>query len=132
MNFISTLLENRVQLIAVAGSLFMLIFIVELIRRKKMKEEYSILWLFSGAVFLVLSVWRDALDEFAHLVGVNYPPASLLLVLVMGAFLIMVHYSIVITKISEKNKNLVQEISLLRHEVEKMNESATNIETSDS
>ena len=116
---IDFILENRIQFLAVIGSGLMLGVIVELIRRKKMKEEYALLWLFSGTIFLVLSLWRDGLHAFAELVGIAYPPASLLLILVMGAFGIMVHYSIVISKLSDKNKSLVQELSILKREFEK-------------
>lgn len=119
---IENLLENRIQLLAVAGSFVMILFIIELIRRKLIKEEYSLLWLFSGLLFFVLSVWRDGLESFAQLVGISYPPASLLLVLVLGGFAIMVHFSIVITKLSERNKTLVQELSLLKQEFERFRE----------
>ncbi len=119
---IENILENRIQLLAVAGSFVMLVFIIELIRRKLIKEEYSLLWLFSGLLFFVLSVWRDGLESFSKLVGISYPPASLLLVLVLGGFAIMVHFSIVITKLSERNKTIVQELSLLKREFEKFKE----------
>jgi hypothetical protein len=91
---------------------------VNLIRKKKIKEEYSLLWLFSAVVFLCFSVFRKALDFFAHMIGIDYAPAALFLVFIGCIYIILIHYSIVISKISERTKNLTQEIALLKIEVQ--------------
>jgi len=117
---------NKIQIFAIIGSVILLFFIIELIRRKKIREEYGILWLLSGLVFLIFSVWQDGLNFFADLVGIHYPPSFLLLVLIVAAFGIMIHYSSVITKLSERNKTLVQELSLLKREVEELKNKIDN------
>lgn len=109
---------HRIQYLAILGSLLMLIGIVELIRKKRLKEEYALLWLFGGGIFLFFAVWRMGLHHLSYFIGIAYPPVTLLLLILMGAVAILVHYSIVITKLSKQNKRLTQELGLLRWELE--------------
>ena len=108
----------RIQVLAIAGSILLIVFILELIRRKRLKEEFSILWLGMGAIFLVISLFRGLLDRFSILVGIGYPPAALFLILIMGLMMILIHYSVAISELKEANKKLSQEVGLLRQEIE--------------
>lgn len=110
---------DKIQYFAIAGSIILLFFIIELIRRKKIKEQYSLLWLFFGAGFIVLSIWRDGIEEIAALVGIAYAPAAFLLILVMAIFLILIEFSIIISKLSDNVKVLVQEIGLIKEKMKK-------------
>jgi hypothetical protein len=96
------------------------IFIIEQVRKKRLKEEYSLLWLFFSVVLLVLSVWRTGFEKFSFLIGIAYPPAAVLLVLIVAMMLILVQFSIVISKLTDKNKNLTQELALLKYEIEEL------------
>ena len=111
---------HRIQYLAIIGSILMLIGIIELIRKKRLKEEYALLWVFGGVIFLCFAIWRMGLHHLSYLIGIAYPPATLLLILLMGAFAVLVHYSIVVTKLSEQNKRLIQEIGLLKWEVQQL------------
>ena len=110
----------RIQVISILGSIALLAFIVSLLRRRKLREEYSLLWLFGGVVFLVLSIFRDMLTQIAFAVGIAYPPAALFLALIMGAYLMLLHFSMVFSKNAEKTRAMAQEIALLRLEVERL------------
>lgn len=110
----------RIQIVAVLGSLGVLTTIIHLLRGKKLREEYSLLWLAIGFGFLVLSLWRDLLTRISYALGVAYPPAALFLILIMGAYLLLLHYSMVISKLADKNRELAQELGLLRIEVERL------------
>ncbi len=109
---------ERIQIFAIIGSVVIFLLIVELIRKKKIIEQYSLLWFFFGIAFIVLSIWRDGLEWIAHLVGIAYAPAALLLILVIAIFLILVQFSVIISKLSIKNDKLVQEIALLKAQLE--------------
>jgi len=113
---------NRIQYISIIGSILILIMIIELIRKKKLMEEYTIIWLLFGMIFLVFSIWRDGLEVVSRLVGIGYPPATIFLILIMGIFAILIHYSLIISKITERNKILVQEIGLLKQEIKQLKE----------
>lgn len=110
---------DKVQYFAITGSVILFIFIIELIRRKKIKEQYSLLWLFISTGFIALSIWRDGIEEIAILVGIAYAPAAFLLILVMAIFLILIQFSVIISKLSETNKTLVQEIALLKQKIDR-------------
>ena len=106
------------QVIAVVVSISLFLFILYLVRKKKIKEEYSLLWLSSSIVFIFFSIWREGLEYFAGLIGIAYPPAALFLILLLAVFLILIEFSINISKLTEQNKILSQELGLLRHELE--------------
>lgn len=106
------------QVIAIIVSISLFLFILYLVRKKKIKEEYSLLWLSSSIVFVFFSIWRDGLEYFAKLVGIAYPPAALFLILLLAVFLILIEFSINISRLTEQNKVLAQEIAILKHEME--------------
>jgi len=109
----------RIQILSIIGSILLIIFIVELIRRKRLREEFSILWLAMGFVFLGVAMFRNLLDRFSFMIGISYPPTALFLILIIGLMLILMHFSVAISELKEANKKLVQEIGLMKLEAEK-------------
>jgi hypothetical protein len=85
-----------------------------MVRRRKLREEYSILWLFGSTVILILSLKKDWLDGLAHAVGIVYPPSFLFLVGILFILLILIHFSIAISKLHQMNKKMAQEIALMK------------------
>jgi hypothetical protein len=116
-NFLSTISDHRLTLLSIFGSLVVLFFILRLIKLKKIKEEYSLLWIGFSVVFLVLSLFRPLLESLANVLGIYYAPSALLLIFVLAHFFILVQFSMVISKLSDNNKNLTQEIALLKAKV---------------
>ncbi len=110
-----------VKLLAIAGSAVVLFAVIELIRRGRLKERYSLLWLFAGIVMLVLSLSRGLLESIAHAIGIFYAPSLLFLIAFIFLLLITLHYSVIISGLSEKNKQLAQEIALLRMKMDELN-----------
>jgi len=110
----------RIQIISVVGSLLLLFFVFKLLQRRRLKEEYSLLWLGIAFVFLGISAFRSVLEAFAHAVGVYYSPAALFLVLILGAYMLLMHFSLVFSKLSQRNVELAQEVGLLKMEVERL------------
>lgn len=108
----------RIQILAIFGSVCLIIFILNLIRKKRLREEFSILWLVTAFVFLFISIFRPLLDKFAYFLGIGYPPAALFLILILGLILVCIHFSIAISELKETNKKLLQELGLLRAELE--------------
>jgi len=106
--------------LAIFGSISFLFLIFELIRKKYLKEEYSLLWLLFTTIIFILSVWWNQLNTLSFLIGIAYPPVTLLLCLVIALYLIVIHYSTVLSRLSERNKQLSQELALLKHEVEEI------------
>lgn len=111
---------HRIQFLAIAGSVVLLLFVLELIRRKRIRENHSLLWLFIGMVFMFFSIWRRGLEVLASLMGIAYPPTAFLLILVMALFVILIQFSIITSDLVEKNKKMAQEIGLLKEKVREM------------
>jgi hypothetical protein len=92
--------------------LFLLV-IFELIRNRRLQERYALLWLVTGSVILLLSVWRDALRLVAQEIGIAYPPSALFVVGFLFILVVLLHYSTVISELSERNVLLAQDVALL-------------------
>ena len=108
------------QILSIVGSILILLLLVELVRRRKLKENYSLLWFGIAIVFLVFSVWPDLLLYLASLLGIEYAPSALFLILIVSLYLLSIHFSVVISELSEKIKNLSQKIGLLDLEIRKL------------
>jgi hypothetical protein len=115
---------SRIQYVAIAGSILLLLFIFELARTGRIRIQYSVLWFFVGGLFLTFSIWRDGLDMIARLLGVAYPPAALFLVLIIGVIGILIHFSVVVSRLSERTRALVRETGVLSLEVRRLKEKA--------
>ncbi len=109
-----------VKLLAVSGSITVLVVVVELIRRGKLKERYALTWFFASIILIVLSLSRGLLETLSRVIGIYYPPSLLFLVAFLFLLLITLHFSAVISSLSEMNKRLAQEVALLRQTVEEM------------
>ncbi len=120
LNILDILFENRMQVFSILGSISLILIIFKLIKRKRLKEQYSLLWLGCGFIFLFFSIFKPLLQIFADSLGILYAPSALLLMLIVSAFLILIQFSVVISKLSESNKNLIQEVGILKAEFKKL------------
>ena len=108
----------RVSILGAAASLILILVVLELIRGRRLKERYALLWLATGVVLLVLSAWREGLNTLAGWFGVTgYPPAVLFAVATLFVLLVLLHYSTVISKLTDENVELAQRIALLEERV---------------
>jgi hypothetical protein len=110
-------METRIQLVAVGatGGMFFLVF--ELVRRRRLMERYALLWLFSTAVLLGLAVWKNLLEEVASAVGIYYAPSALFVVAFGFVLAMLLHFSLVISRLADQSKVLAQRVGALQHRV---------------
>ena len=111
---------TRIQYVAVIGSILLLLFIFELTRKGAIRIPYSLLWFTLSLIFLVVSIWRDILETCSRFFGVAYAPAALFLVLIIGIIGILIHFSIVLSSLSERTRILVQEISIIQLKLQRL------------
>ena len=103
-----------VSIAATVASILLLLIVFELIRSRRLRERYALLWLATGLVLLVLSAWRGGLNTIAGWVGIEtYPPAVLFAVGALFVLLVLLHYSTVISKLADQNVILAQRLALL-------------------
>lgn len=120
--FVLVLQGNRLQLFAVVVSVLFFLFVVRLVKRKHIQVEYSLLWLGFACLFVVMSLFRDLIEWFAGILGIAYAPSALLLVLVVATICILIQFSIVLSKLSDRCRILTQELAILRRQFDEHNE----------
>ena len=97
----------------------LLLVVFELIRSRRLRERYALLWLATGVVLIVLSAWRGGLNTIARWLGVrSYPPAVLFAVGLLFVILVLLHYSTVLSRLSDQNTMLAQRLALLEARVD--------------
>jgi len=108
----------RVSVAAAIAAGILLLVVFELIRSRRLQERYALLWLLTGVVIFVLAVWRGLLGKVSDLVGIAYPPSALFILAAFFILLVLLHYSTVISRLSEQNTTLAQRLALLENELE--------------
>ena len=107
----------RVKIVAMVISIGVMLLIVELVRRRKLREEYSWLWLMTGSGILLLALWFDLLRWITHLVGAITPSSTIFLFAFLFLIFISLHFSVVISTLTNRNKELAQRYALLELEL---------------
>lgn len=111
---------QRIIAIVVTGSLLLLI--LELVRRKRLMERYALLWLFATTILLVLAVWQGLLTTVSYAVGIHYPPSALFAVAFGFELLLLLHFSLAVSRLSGQNTVLAQRIGLMQQRLEEHEE----------
>ena len=107
-----------VSILGAIASVALIVVVLELIRSRKLRERYALLWLLTGVVLVVLSLWRGGLNTMAGWLGVrSYPPAVLFAVGILFILAVLLHYSTVISRLTDQNVLLAQRLALLEQDV---------------
>ena len=108
----------KVSIVGAIASFLLVLVVLELIRSHRLRERYALLWLVTGIVLTILSAWRDGLNTIAGWFGVrSYPPAVLFAVGILFILVVLLHYSTVISRLSDQNVLLAQRLALLEDEL---------------
>ena len=111
----------KISIAASVASLLLLLIVFELIRGRRLKERYALLWIVTGLVLLILSAWRGGLNTIAGWMGVStYPPAILFAVATLFVIIVLLYYSTVLSQLDDQNTLLAQEVALLRERVDEL------------
>ena len=113
---LSQLAQQRIEVIVLAVIVCGLMF--ELIRRRRLMERYAILWLMAGVTVLVLALWKGLLTTLAHAAGISYLPSALFAVAFLFVLVMLVHFSMTISRLSDQNTMLAQRLALLQQSLE--------------
>jgi hypothetical protein len=113
------------QLMFGIGAVMLLALVLELVRRRKLREEYALFWLVACLALIGLAIWRDSLNLIGRLLGTVLPMSALFGVGFFLIFLILLHFSTVLSDLWHQNKQLAKEASLLEDAVRQLQQSAT-------
>ena len=106
-------MELRIQIVAIIAAAILLLGVLELVRRRALLERYAILWLFSSLVLLSLGVWRGLLEKIASAVGIFYPPSALFVIAFGFILVLLLHFSVAVSRLADQSKVLAQRLALL-------------------
>ncbi len=119
-----------VSVAAAIASILLILVVLELIRGRRLKERYALLWLGTGVALLVLSLWREGLNTIAGWLGVeSYPPAILFALAILFVIVVLLHYSTVLSSLTDDNVRLAQEVGLLRERIRSQDARLSSLES---
>ena len=106
-----------VSIAATIASLVVLFGVLELVRRRRLREKYALLWIRTAVVLLILSVWRGAVSSIATALGVSYGPTVLFAVGALFILVVLLHYSTVISALTDRTVALAQKNAMLEQRI---------------
>jgi hypothetical protein len=118
-------MQLKLQLLAIFGSSVLLAIVFELLRRRRLIERYALIWLMSALVLLGLAVWKDLLEIISKAMGIVYPPNALFMIAFGFVLLLLLHFSIAISRLSGETKVLAQVVARLDQELRDLRGDAT-------
>jgi hypothetical protein len=110
-------LDGRLQVVAVIVTALIFLAVLELVRRRYLAERYALLWMVVSASLLVLAIWSDLLSWGTELLNIEVPANGLFLAAFAVAFLLLLHFSVATSRLSEQTKILAQEVARLDGEL---------------
>jgi len=110
-------MDTRLQVVAIMAAGVLLLVVLELVRRRRFLERYALTWLAAGILLLVLASWHGALDAVARLLGIAYPPNALFLVAFAFLLMLLLHFSLAVSRLTDQTKVLAQRLALLEERV---------------
>lgn len=113
-------MQTRLQIVSIIVSVGLFLFVFELVRRRRLMERYALLWLFAATILLGLSVWSSLLNQLSDAVGVQYGPSALFAVALGFVVILMLHFSLVISRLTDQNKVLAQRVAILQSQVDEL------------
>lgn len=113
-------MQARIQLVTIICAAALLLTVLEMVRRRRLTERYALLWLLSAGLLLALAVWSGALARVSHAIGVIYPPNALFFLAIGCIMLLLLHFSSVVSRMSEQNETLAQRQALLEERLRRL------------
>jgi hypothetical protein len=107
------MISTNLRVIAIGGSLALLLFIIELVRRRRLKEEYTVLWLATAIVLLLLSAWPGLLASLTRGIGAISQASTLYFFGLIFVVFLLLHFSLRVSQLERRVIAMLQEIALL-------------------
>ena len=111
---------DRIQIVSLAVSVVLLLLVLELVRRRKLTEEYSFIWIVSSLILLAVSIRREILHAAARWLGVYYPPILLVMALIVIVFAASLCFSIIVSRQRQQIERLIEETAILSAELREL------------
>src|SRR3954468_1295417 len=113
-------MDSRIQIVAILAAAALLLGVLELVRQRKLLERYALVWMVAAVVLLGLALRRDALTKFSALVGIAYPPNALFFVAFGAILLLLLHFSVAVSRLQDQTKVLAQRLAILEERIRRV------------
>jgi hypothetical protein len=115
-------MDTRIQFVAIGATALLLVSVLELVRRRRMLERYAIVWLGSALALLALAAWSGLLTTVATAIGIRYPPSALFVVAFCFILVLLLHFSIAVSRLADQSKVLAQRVAQLEERNRRLEE----------
>lgn len=106
-------MDVRIRIITIGGALIILLMVIELVRRRKLKEEYSVLWVVTAVLTLLVSIWFSLLRHVTDAIGAISPVSTLFFFGLLFCLVLLLHFSVRISSLERRLTALVQEVGMM-------------------
>lgn len=117
------------NLAAFVLALAIVVFVLEMLRRKKFREKYATLWLVVGALTVVLAAFPRLLNIASELVGVQLPSNLLFILSILLLLGVCLHLSWELSVLEDETRTLAEEVAILRTQIEDVAKNVSSTET---
>ena len=111
---------SRPQILVIISGIVLLIFVLELVRRRRLREEYSWIWLLTAIGYLAVAVVPGLIEWIARGIGSVRPTSVFAFLGLFFLFLVSIQFSVQISRLAEQNKDLAQQIAILDSELRRL------------
>ena len=116
------MLSTKLQIMMLIAVCAYFLIVFHLLKRKTLNLKYTLLWLISGIIMLVLAVFPKILYWFSALIGVYDMTNALFAVVFFCIIIVLMSLTAIVSKLNEKSKKLVQSVALLEKRVRELEE----------
>jgi hypothetical protein len=111
---------SRAQIIVALGALALALVVLDLVRRKRLSEEYSLLWVVTTLVIAVLGFSTPVLQAITRALGILYEGSTVFAFGLAFALAMLLHVSIKLSRLGQENHLLTREVAFLRLELDRL------------
>ena len=111
------MITRTFQLIVLLVTLSFFAWVVSLLKKRRLDLKYTLLWLFCGAVMLVMGIFPQSLNWIAATMGIYSPTNALFAIISLFLILLCLSQTIIVSKLNESVKRLTQRVALLEKKV---------------
>jgi hypothetical protein len=119
-------LALRTRIFVICLGIAAAVYVINQVRTRKIKEQYALLWILTAVLLVLGPIFIDAVNALSYALGILYPPAFIFMVGLICVVLLLLQFSISISKFSEQIKVLIQDMALLTKRVEDLERAVEN------
>ena len=121
-------MDLHLRVVAVLASVVLLLVVLDLVRRRRLLERYALVWLGVTVLLILLSLWDGLLTGVASVIGIFYPPSALFVVAFGFIIVLLLHFSVAVSRLADQSKVLAQQLGLLEERLRRQEEGASRSE----